>query len=252
MTWIDETLARARSPIFINDSKTPSGIAHVGSLRGGPDHDALLRDARRNGHEARFTYGCDDMDPVDEIPHGTGITFVSTWVNTLRGATAPKSFWRRTCQREQAQAYFAEFTSTFAPLGVEAEFYYTSDLYRSGRFDESIDVFLRRASVVREIYLRETGAVRPENWLPFQVICERCGRIATTFASDYDGETVASECRPDQVAWAQGCGASGRVTPFGGAGKLPWKLEWAAKWKVLPVTVEGAGRTTWARVGHTR
>lgn len=243
MTWIDETLARTRSPIFINDSKTPSGIAHVGSLRGVLTHDALLREARRCGHEARFTYGCDDMDPVDEIPHGTGEHFREHLGKPLYAAPPPPGLsGAESGSENMAQAYFSEFTSTFAPLGVEAEPYYTSDLYRSGRFDETIDVFLRRAAKVREIYLRETGAVRPENWLPFQPICEHCGRIGTTFAYDYDGETVAYECRPDQVAWAQGCGASGRVSPFGGGGKLPWKLEWAAKWKVLPVTVEGAGK----------
>ena len=36
------------------------------------------------------------------------------------------------------------------------------------------------------------------------------------------------------------CGRSNQ--PVRGAGKLPWKLEWVAKWKVLPVTVEGAGK----------
>lgn len=243
MTWIDETLARVRSPIFINDSKTPSGIAHVGSLRGVLTHDALQRGARRNGAEARFTYGCDDMDPVDEIPHGTGEHFREHLGKPLYAAPPPPELAGAEpgCEN-MAQAYFSEFTSTFAPLGVEAEFYYTSDLYRSGRFDETIDVFLRRAAKVREINLRETGAVRPENWLPFQPICESCGRIGTTFASDYDGETVAYQCRPDLVSWARGCGATGRISPFGGGGKLPWKLEWAAKWKALPVTVEGAGK----------
>ena len=51
--------------------------------------------------------------------------------------------------KNMAQAYFAEFTSTFAPLGVEAEFYYMSDIYRAGRLDDTIDLFLRRASAVR-------------------------------------------------------------------------------------------------------
>ena len=238
MTWIDETLQRARSPIFINDSKTPSGVAHVGSLRGVLTHDALLRVARGAGMQARFTYGCDDMDPVDEIPHDTGDYFREHLGKPLCAVPPPPG----SAGENMAQAYFGEFTSTFEPLGVEAEFYNMSDVYRSGRLDDVIDVFLRRASAVREIYLRETGAVRPDEWLPFQPICERCGRIGTTFATDYDGETVAYQCLPDLVAWAQGCGAKGRVSPFGGAGKLPWKLEWVAKWKVLPVTVEGAGK----------
>ena len=63
MTWIDEILGRCPPPVMINDSKTPSGIAHVGSLRGVLIHDALLREARERGLRPRFTYGCDDMDP---------------------------------------------------------------------------------------------------------------------------------------------------------------------------------------------
>ena len=32
------------------------------------------------------------------------------------------------------------------------------------------------------------------------------------------------------------------MSPLNGNGKLPWKLEWCAKWVTFPVTLEGAGR----------
>ena len=149
----------------------------MGSLRGVLIHDALLREARERGLQARFTYGCDDMDPVDEIPHGTGEYFREHLGKPLCRAPAPSGL----PGDSMAQAYFDEFTSTFDPLGVDAEFYFMSEVYRSGRLDDTIDAFLRAAAKVREIYLRETGSVRPEEWLPFQPVCERCGRIGTTF-----------------------------------------------------------------------
>ena len=223
---------------MINDSKTPSGLAHVGSLRGVLIHDALARAARRRGMDARFIYGCDDMDPVDEIPHGTGEHFREFLGAPLFRAPPPPGL----PGESMAGAYFGEFTSTFDPLGVDADFYFMSDVYRSGRLDETIDTYLRAASKVRDIYRRETGSVRPPDWLPFQPVCERCGRVGTTYACDYDGETVAYECRADLVQWAQGCGTRGRRSPFGGDGKLPWKLEWAAKWKVFDVSLEGGGK----------
>ena len=34
MEWADELAARVSGPQFVNDSKTPSGTVHVGSLRG--------------------------------------------------------------------------------------------------------------------------------------------------------------------------------------------------------------------------
>ena len=238
MTWIDAILDGCPSPVVINDSKTPSGLAHVGSLRGVLIHDALARAARRRGMDTRFMYGCDDMDPVDEIPHGTGEHYSDYLGAPLFRAPPPPGL----AGESMAEAYFGEFTSTFGPLGVDADFYSMSALYRSGRLDETIDVYLRAAATVREIYRRETGSVRPSDWLPFQPICEECGRIGTTRASAYDGETVAYECRTDLVEWARGCGTTGRRSPFGGSGKLPWKLEWAAKWKVFAVSLEGGGK----------
>ena len=238
MTWIDTILDRCPPQVVVNDSKTPSGLAHVGSLRGVLIHDALARAARQRGMDARFIYGCDDMDPVDEIPHGTGEHFRGYLGAPLFQAPPPPGL----PGENMADAYFHEFTSTFGPLGVDADFYFMSDLYRSGQLDETIDAYLRAASRVRDIYRRETGSVRSPDWLPFQPICEACGRIGTTYAYGYDGETVAYECRADLVQWAEGCGTTGRKSPFGGNGKLPWKLEWAAKWKVFAVSLEGGGK----------
>jgi lysyl-tRNA synthetase class 1 len=39
-----------------------------------------------------------------------------------------------------------------------------------------------------------------------------------------------------------GCGYEGKISPFGGTGKLPWKVDWAAHWKVIGITIEGAGK----------
>jgi hypothetical protein len=54
----------------INDSKTPSGRAHVGALRGVLIHDAMFRTLRERGVRVKYRFGCDDYDPVDELPHG--------------------------------------------------------------------------------------------------------------------------------------------------------------------------------------
>ncbi len=46
----------------------------------------------------------------------------------------------------------------------------------------------------------------------------------------------------DFVKWAKGCGKGGAVSPFDGNAKLLWKVEWAAKFFVLGVDIEGAGK----------
>jgi lysyl-tRNA synthetase class 1 len=65
--------------------------------------------------------------------------------------------------------------------------------------------------------------------------------MMTTRAFDFDGETVAYACdkNPDD---AKCCGHTGRVAPWKGAVKLFWKVDWAAKWVVQGVDVEGGGK----------
>jgi lysyl-tRNA synthetase class 1 len=134
------------------------------------------------------------------------------------------------------------FMGTFAGLGIQPEIYWMSDLYAAGTMDPYIRIALDRAEVVRALYRRIGHVERPVGWLPVSIICENCGRIGTTLATDWDGETVAYACQPEYVSWARGCGQSGRLVPFGGHAKLPYNVDWAAKWSHFGITIEGCGK----------
>jgi lysyl-tRNA synthetase class 1 len=237
MFWCDRLVQGLEGPQIINDSKTPSGRAHVGALRGPLIHDAIFRTLKARGINVRYSFGVDDYDPVDEIPYGQASHF-EQYLGAPLCNTPPPPGSKAT---DMADHFITEFFGIFGELGIGAEFYRLRDVYRSGRFDEAIDAILRKADVVRRIYREVSGARRPDTWYPFQVICENCGRIGTTVVSAYDGKEVTYKCEPNLVKWATGCGHTGKTPPFKGNGKLPWKLEWCAKWRVLPVTIEGGG-----------
>lgn len=238
MFWCEEVAAKCRGPQIINDSKTPSGRVHVGALRGVLIHDAIFRTLKSKGIEARYLFGVDDYDPLDEIPAGKGAHFEKYLGQPLCNVPAPDG----SSATDMAEHYMGEFWGVFEELGVEVERYRMRDIYRSGRFNGAIDTILRKADVVRRIYKEVSNSDRPATWFPFQTVCEQCGRIGTTEVYAYDGEKVSYRCRPDLVKWAKGCGYEGKVSPFDGRGKLPWKLEWVAKWVTFPVSIEGAGK----------
>jgi lysyl-tRNA synthetase class 1 len=238
MFWCDKLAEGLSGAQIINDSKTPSGRAHIGALRGPLIHDAIFRTLQSRGVPARFLYGVDDYDPVDEIPYGQAEVFEKYLGAPLCNVPPPPG----SSASDMAEHFISEFFGVFAELGIRPEFYRMRDIYRSGKFNAAIDTILRQADVVRRIYKDVSGSERPGNWHPFQVICPNCGRIGTTEVTAYDGREVSYACRPDLVKWARGCGHSGKMPPFDGNGKLPWKLEWCAKWKTFPVTIEGAGR----------
>ena len=240
MLWFADIAAavdRTR-PHVINDSKTPSGRVHVGALRGVILHDAVFRALKARDIPVRYLYGVDDYDPLDEIPKGQDEHFTQYLGQPLcnvpppPGSTAP----------DMAEHYISEFFAVFEEIGVEVERYRMRDQYRSGKMNESIERILAKADVVRQVYKDVSGSVKSEKWHPFQVICENCQRLGTTEVVAWDGKEVEYHCRPNMVKWAKGCGHHGRMSPFDGKGKLPWKLEWVAKWRSFGVTIEGAGK----------
>jgi lysyl-tRNA synthetase class 1 len=133
--------------------------------------------------------------------------------------------------------------STLRVMGVEAEFLSSWEMYHEGKFDGVIKEALDAAEKIQDIYHQISGSAKKEkSWLPFQVICPKCGKLGTTRVFAWDGKEVSFKCEPAMVTWAQGCGHEGKVSPYGGTGKLPWKVDWAAHWKVIGVTIEGAGK----------
>ncbi len=241
MHWADE-LARRQprgEPQVVNDSKTPSGTAAISALRGPIMHDAIYRAMRDAGHEVRFAFGIDDMDPMDSQSMRSNEALAPHMGKPLFRIPAPEGG-----APNYADLHAARFLTTFADLGIHPETYRTRELYREGKFDRSIDLVLRNAEKVREILTRVANVRhgRDPSYYPLFVVCESCGRLGTTKVTGYDGTEVSYECVPDLVTWAQGCGHKGTVSPFGGRAKLPYVEEWCAKWDLLGVTVEGCGK----------
>ncbi len=246
--WVDllvqDLLKQHAGPQLVNDAKTPSGHVPVGHLRGVIMHDCVARALGDAGVSAEFRYGFDDYDPMDDLPphlpeyaRYLGTPFVN--IPSPNGRAPSYGHY-----------FAAEFAEVFERLGAHPRIYRTSEMYRSGQFDEAIRAALDQVEAIREIYREVTHSSRVDDrWWPIQVLCERCGRIGTTNVLAWTGDEVEYHCAPDKVAWAQGCGSRGRRSPFGGGSKLLYRVEWPAKWKILGVTVEGAGKDHMTRGG---
>ena len=237
--WADELAARVSGPQVINDSKTPSGTVHVGSLRGPVILDVIVRALRSAGKPTTFLYGVDDLDPMDAQALLTPDAVEREMGRPLAHIPDQVADGHASYARHHAQT----FIDTFAGLGIHPDrYYWMSEHYAAGDLDRFIRIALDRAATVREIYRRVANVQHPDAWHPLSVVCETCGRIGTTIVTAWDGQDVAYECRPDLVTWARGCGRSGSVSPFGGRAKLPWNLEWAAQWSLFGVTIEPCGK----------
>ncbi|MEK7628747.1 MAG: lysine--tRNA ligase [Patescibacteria group bacterium] len=247
MFWADSIAAeileryrealKGKMPLIVRDEKTASGRVHIGSMRGVAVHGIVADILKSHGVDLKFLYEINDFDPMDGIPANLP---ESEWKQYL-GLPLNKVPSPAPGAKNFAEYYAAEFMRIITESGFTPEFYRASELYESGNMNEVIRLALDRADAIRRIYLEVSGSQKPEVWLPISIICSDCGKIGTTQAFRWNGEQVEYRCTKGPGG-AEGCGHEGKRSPFDGNAKLPWKVEWPAKWKVVGVQVEGAGK----------
>ena len=230
-------------PLIIRDEKTASGRVHVGSLRGVALHGLISEILSERNINNTYLFEINDNDPMDDIPATLDRKIYEPYLgkplNTVPSPDGKAANF--------AEYYAKEFIGVIRELGFSPEFYRVSDVYCEGKFNEVIRLALEHAGEIRKIYKEISGSERAEGWLPVNVICEKCGKVSTTVATSYDGEQVEYVCR--DVTFTNGCGYQGKISPFNGRAKLPWKVEWAAKFKVIGIDIEGAGKDHSTRGG---
>lgn len=241
MYWADEAaeavLARSKPQYRVHDYKTPSGRIHVGALRGVIIHNIVTRALQAKGARASYAYGFDDYDPMDGFPVYLPESFRQYMGKPLSEIPSPEPGYD-----SFGQFFAQEFIQVFEHLGITPEIVWSSQLYKTGHFNEAIRIALDKADVIRRIYKEVTSADRPDDWHALFVVCPNCGKVGTTRVYAWDGQEVSFRCEPKMVTWAVGCGHEGRISPFDGNAKLPWKVEWAAKWFTFENDFETAGK----------
>lgn len=239
MIWADRIARKLKGkPQHVDDMKTASGYIHVGSLRGPLLHDVMYKALKANGEKAVFTYVFNDFDPIDGLSDELKKDFTKYMGYPLRLAPSPDGK-----SRSFADYFADDFKKVLNELGCEAEYLSSWDMYHQGKFNSVIKEALDNAEKIQYIYKKISGSQKKEQgWYPFQVICPKCKKIGTNKVTSWDGKEVTYSCEKNLVKWAEGCGYTGKVSPYNGTGKLAWKVDWPAHWKVLGITFEGAGK----------
>lgn len=237
MFWADTLLADRKGKEVINDSFTPSGMVHMGSLKGPVIHDTLFKMLKAKGAEVTFMYGLDDTDPIDGLAPDLRESHSQYLGVPIFKAPSPDG------NGSFGDYFGGKMKKLLESLDIHPDkLYTTSQLYQEGAFNKAILHVLDNVQKVRDVYGDMYKKTLASDWFPLQVICPSCGKVGTTKVTGWDGKEVSFFCDPELVKWAKGCGTKEKISPLDGNGKLPWKVEWAAKWWTFGVTIEGAGK----------
>jgi len=237
MHWIDAVageILKNRENVIASGTSI-SGMIHIGNLTDVIIAEGVHRAVTEKNGRSSLLWIMDDMDPLRKVPPQLPKEY-----ERYIGNPVSSIMWSR--EESFTEHSTKSFLDAMEKIGIRPEVVSGADMYRKGMYDEAIRISLQRASDIRRIFAEVSGSKRSESWLPFNPICENCGKIATTEATGFEGDSVYYRCS-EGVAGKQridGCGYEGKTSIRNG--KLTWRVEWAARWKILGVTCEPFGK----------
>ncbi len=232
MHWAD-VLAKELAPKadhhVLATGITPSGPIHIGNMREVLTTDAVYRSLIKIGADAELIYIADDFDHLRKVYPYLPPSYEEYVGKPISEIPCP-------CGKHDSYAdhYLFAFLDSLEELGIEPRVFRANEMYKTGVYHEAIETALERTDDIKEIIERISKRTLPKQWLPFNVQCQNCKRLTTTKPELYEYPFIEYSCE---------CGYSGKCDiRKDGVGKLPWRVDWPARWKLLNVTFEPFGK----------
>lgn len=236
MHWADHTAMRLSEQYnsqVIASGITPSGEFHIGHLREILTAEMIHRACLDAGIESEYIFIVDSMDPLrrvysflsDDYQKYIGCPLVNIPAPNHDGTPSEDG-------RNYANHFLEPFLESLKEIGVYPRVVMNHKIYEDGEFAKKIDLAIRNKDEIHRIIEEISGRELPENWFPYNPI-----------GSDgsMDGVTVTGYENP-YVFWTDKHGINGKSDIRKADGKMPWRVDWAARWGIHGITCEPAGK----------
>ena len=230
--WIenvaDSLIGRDVPEHVIASGTSISGSIHIGNSCDVFIANAVTKALKNQGAPAEVIWIADDYDPLRKVPYPLPPEYEKYLGIPYAHIPCPEG-----CCENFVEHFKKPFIDTLDDFGISLKEYSGEKMYKEGIYNDYIRIALEKAPRIREIFNKYREHPLADDWLPYNPICEECGRINTTFAYGYEDDIVHYRCN---------CGHEGSMDIKSGKGKLTWRVEWAARWKILGITCEPFGK----------
>jgi len=230
MHWADvvaEKLLESGKKHIISSGITPSGPIHLGSMREILTADAIVKAVNDKGGSAELIYIADNADPLRKVYPFLDSDIYEKYVGMpLAEIPAPDG-------NGSYDHYFLKpFFESLETVGVFPKVVENYKSYKKGDFAEATKSFIDNRDETRNILEKISGRQLPKKWFPWTFL-NNDGTLT-------DGEVL--DVNWPNVTFLNKNGEKVTNNMARGEGKLPWRLDWPAKWKILNVTFEAFGK----------
>jgi len=228
--WADVIAQNISGNQVIATGITPSGNIHIGNMREVVTADAVLRAINDVGKEARLIYVADTFDPLRIVyPFLPNIykKYVGWPISEIPDPVG--------CCENYAEHYLKPFLDSLEELGIQPELFRADEMYKSGAYTAAIKLALDEKDHIAKIIEDVSGRKLLPEWSPFNPLCRSCKRITAGVVLEHMPEITS-------VTYRCACSGKGIANYSKGEGKLAWRIDWAARWSILGVTIEPFGK----------
>ena len=234
--WADavaKNLSRRGKKHVIAAGITPSGEFHIGHLREILTGEIIHRACIRLGLDSEFVFVVDSADPLRKVYSFLDSEYEEYVGHQLACIPAPDEDGKPDLNAGSYSNFFLKpFLEALRNIGVEPRIIDNYNSYSEGKFTEAAKIACENVDTVREIIEKISGRELSEEWFPYNPVDDN---------GSMEGLTVTKYQWPF-VYWKDLAGNIGKNDIRSGEGKLPWRLDWPAKWSWIGVTCEPFGK----------
>ena len=227
-----KSIIEKKGKIILQTGYGPSGLPHIGTFAE-VARTSMIVNALDNITDMpkEIIAFSDDMDGLRKIPDNIQNSEILKKSLGKPLSSIPDPFKKFSSYGEHNNEMLKSFLNKFK---FKYEFKSSSKLYKSGFFNETLNLILNKYSDIVNVILPTLGKERQKTYCPFLPICPETGKVL---------EIPMLEIIKDKnEVIFDNFGKKMAISIFDGNCKLQWKVDWAMRWYALDIDFEMYGK----------
>ena len=222
----------SKGKIILQTGYGPSGLPHIGTF-GEVARTSMVVNALNHLTDLPkeiITFS-DDMDGLRKVPENVPNQEILNENLHKPLTNVPDPFGKFNSFGEHNNEMLKNFLNKF---GFKYSFKSSTELYKSGQFNETLKLILNNYQGIMDIILPTLGKERQQTYSPFLPICPETGAVLEIPIKEIDEKN-------SKVIFDNN-GKTLEKSILDGNCKLQWKVDWAMRWYALDVDFEMYGK----------
>ena len=222
----------AKGYVLFETGYGPSGLPHIGTF-GEVARTSMVRWAfsKLSDIPTRLIAFSDDMDGLRKVPTNIPNQEETEKYIGFPLTQVPDPFGKYKSFADHNNAKLCEFLDSY---GFEYEFRSSTEMYKSGAFNDALMKILANYDKIMDIMLPTLREERRKTYSPIMPISPTTGRVLQV-------PILSVNAEKGTIVFEDEDGTKVEQSVLDGRAKLQWKADWAMRWLALNVDYEMCG-----------